>query len=99
MVAALSSPLLSRTCASHRQGPGSWGLSSMLRGLLTWRGMCRFDRAFDGVGLRIANGADIIPHLPPRFLEYADCGREVYLTTFGAVIMDPKARAPCTTST
>lgn len=55
---------------------------------------CRFDRAFEGVGLRIAYGADIIPHLPPRFLEYADAGQEVYLTSFGAVLMDPKVRSP-----
>jgi predicted lipase len=39
---------------------------------------------------RIAYGADIIPHLPPRVLEYEDVGDEVFLTSTGRVITGQK---------
>lgn len=42
---------------------------------------------------RIAYGADIIPHLPPRMLEYEDAGDEVFLTSTGQVVLDQKVIA------
>ena len=46
--------------------------------------------AYSGRAYRIAYGADIIPHLPPMFLEYRDAGEEVFITSFGSVLRDPK---------
>jgi hypothetical protein len=39
---------------------------------------------------RLGYGADIIPYLPPKFLEYRDAGEEVFITSFGQVLRDPQ---------
>ncbi|KAK9825140.1 hypothetical protein WJX81_003571 [Elliptochloris bilobata] len=51
----------------------------------------RFDDAFGGRAFRVTHGADIIPHVPPRWLEYEHCGRERYITSFGRILADPEA--------
>lgn len=42
---------------------------------------------------RVCHGADIICHLPPRLLEYEDAGPEVFITSTGRVLFNPKARS------
>ena len=44
-------------------------------------------REFAGRLFRIGYGADIIPYLPPKFLEYRDAGEEVFITSFGRVLV------------
>jgi len=39
---------------------------------------------------RVCHGADIICHLPPRLLEYEDAGPEVFITSTGRVLFNPK---------
>ncbi|BDA50872.1 probable feruloyl esterase A at C-terminar half [Coccomyxa sp. Obi] len=39
---------------------------------------------------RVCHGADIICRLPPRMLQYADAGQEVFVTSTGRVLFDPK---------
>ena len=39
---------------------------------------------------RVAHGADIIPYLPPKMLEYADVGPEIFITSTGKVLFNQK---------
>ena len=39
---------------------------------------------------RVAHGADIIPYLPPKMLEYADVGPEIFITSTGRVLFNQK---------
>lgn len=40
---------------------------------------------------RVAHGADIIPYLPPKVLEYEDVGPEIFITSTGRVLFNQKA--------
>ena len=39
---------------------------------------------------RVAHGADIIPYLPPKMLEYEDVGPEIFITSTGRVLFSQK---------
>ena len=39
---------------------------------------------------RVAHGADIIPYLPPKVLEYEDVGPEIFITSTGRVLFNQK---------
>lgn len=39
---------------------------------------------------RVAHGADIIPYLPPKMLEYEDVGPEIFITSTGKVLFNQK---------
>ena len=43
---------------------------------------------------RVAHGADIIPYLPPKLLEYEDVGPEIFITSTGRVLFNQKV-LPC----
>lgn len=38
----------------------------------------------------MAHGADIIPYLPPKMLEYEDVGPEIFITSTGRVLFNQK---------
>jgi len=39
---------------------------------------------------RVAHGADIIPYLPPKLLEYEDVGPEIFITSTGRILFNQK---------
>ena len=39
---------------------------------------------------RVAHGADIIPYLPPKMLQYEDVGPEIFITSTGRVLFNQK---------
>ncbi|CAL5223184.1 g5658 [Coccomyxa viridis] len=49
------------------------------------KAFCNPDRVY-----RVAHGADIIPYLPPKMLEYADVGPEIFITSTGKVLFNQK---------
>ena len=54
-------------------------------------------QAREGRAFRMHHGADIIPHVPPTWLEYAHVGEERFITSFGAVLSDPRKIKCCPT--
>ncbi len=44
--------------------------------------------AFPSKNWRVVHGADIIAKIPPRFLLYEHCPREIYLSSFGRLVTE-----------
>lgn len=38
---------------------------------------------------RLVHASDIVPRVPPKFLQYVHCGRERFITSFGGMVTEP----------